>query len=247
MQASSIGSTTPVTQQHASTRGFNDLDSEDFFALLIAQLQAQDPMKPTDNQQLLSQMSGIRQMEQSSKLNTTLDSLAAEQRFGSTSGLIGHYIAGTVKDSAGQPQQIQGLVIGVRFEQGNAILELHNGKSIPAEAVEQVTLVENLPPDILAQLQHDLEELGIGGGTDTTGGTGTTGGTDPTDGGDTGDGGGDAGGKTIPGASKTKFHTPGNLDWGATPRATEKAQRLSLVETLMRPRFSSADDFDDRD
>lgn len=167
MQTSAITPGNTVTAQRATSRGFNDLDGEDFFALLIAQLQGQDPLKPTDNQQLLNQMSSIRQMEQSAKLNSTLDSLASEQRFGAVSGLIGHYIAGTVQDSAGQPTEIQGLVIGVRFEAGRGILELHNGKSIPAESVEQVTLVENLPADILAQLQEELAQSGLGGTPDS--------------------------------------------------------------------------------
>lgn len=156
MEASTIGSSTFIPTQRATTRGFDDLKGEDFFALMIAQLQAQDPMKPTDNQQLLNQMSSIRQMEQSENLTATLSALASEQRFGATSGLIGHYVAGRVTDNAGNATELQGLVIGVRFERGNAILELHNGRSLPASKVEQVTLVENLPPDILAQLQQEL-------------------------------------------------------------------------------------------
>ena len=54
-----------------TTKNFNNLNSEDFFGLLIAQLQNQDPLKPTDNQTLLNQISSIRQMEQSSTLTKT--------------------------------------------------------------------------------------------------------------------------------------------------------------------------------
>jgi len=149
--------TTTVSSSQTTTRGLNDLASEDFFRLLITELQSQDPMNPTDNKALMQEISTIRTMEQTSTLNTTLKTLASEQRFGSTAGLIGHYIAGTVQDSAGNNYEIQGLVIGVRFDKGgNAILELHNGKSLPAADVEQVTLVENLPADILAQLEAEL-------------------------------------------------------------------------------------------
>lgn len=158
MQTSMIGASTPVTsQQQATSRGFSDLGSEDFFRLLITELQSQDPMKPTDNQQLMDQLSSIRQMEQSVTLNKTLQALAAEQRFGATSGLIGHYVTGTVTDNAGQSHELSGVVIGVRFDkQGQAILELHNGSSLPASKVEQVTLVENLPADVRAQLAQEL-------------------------------------------------------------------------------------------
>lgn len=150
-----------VAARRATSVGFDDLSSEDFFALLIAELQSQDPLDPQDNQQLLSQMSSIRQMEQNATLTATLEALAGEQRFGSTAGLIGHYVLGTVTDQAGQPIDVDGVVIGVRFERdGEAILELHNGRSLPAAKVREVTLVENLPPDLLARLEAELEALG---------------------------------------------------------------------------------------
>lgn len=146
-----------TSSPQATTRRFQDMGSEEYFSLLIAELQSQDPMNPTDNQQLLNQMSSIQQMELSTTLNETLMSLAVEQRFGATSSLIGHYISGTVTNKAGDSFEIQGVVIGVRFEpDGEAILELHNGESLPAAKVDQVTLVENLPPEILEQLQAEM-------------------------------------------------------------------------------------------
>ncbi len=164
MEPSTIGSANSVvTTQRPTTQGFDDLSSEDFFALLIAEMQSQDPLDPADNQQLLSQMSNIRQMEQNATLTETLETLAGEQRFGATAGLIGNYIAGTVTDQAGLPTEVQGVVIGVRFEKdGGAILELHNGRSLPADKVEQVTLVENLPTEILEQLEAELAAAGAG-------------------------------------------------------------------------------------
>lgn len=226
MQASAINSSNSVLGvQKPSTHGFNDLSGEDFFSLLIAQLQSQDPLKPTDNQQLLSQISGIRQMEQSSKLNSTLDSLASQQQFGSVSGLIGHYIAGSVKDSAGNSQEIQGLVIGCRFENGRGILELHNGKSIPAENVEQVTLVDNLPPDILAQLQQELGQTGASGG------TGATTGTPP------------ANARPI-GLGTNVFHTGSDLHWGQTAGTSNNA-RAALINSLIQSRTPNGIDVDD--
>jgi len=164
MEPSTVASVnSAVAAQRATTSGFDDLSSEDFFALLIAELQAQDPLDPKDNEQLLSQISSIRQMEQNATLTETLKALAGEQRFGATAGLIGNYIAGTVTDQAGLRTELQGVVIGVRFEgDGRAILELHNGHSLPAEKVEQITLVENLPTEILEQLEAELAAAGAG-------------------------------------------------------------------------------------
>jgi flagellar basal-body rod modification protein FlgD len=167
------GTTNAVTTQTTTTRGFNDMNGEDFVALLIAELQAQDPLKPADNKEIVAQMANIRQMEQSETLNSTLNSLAAEQRFGSTAGLIGQYVSGTVTDQSGKEYQIEGVVTGVRYEKGNAILELHNGMALPAEKVDQVTLVENLPADTLAQLQQELNAAGSGSTAATGDGTNT--------------------------------------------------------------------------
>lgn len=156
MDVAGAATTSGVTPT-PTTKRFDDLKNEDFFALLIAELQSQDPLNPTDNQQLFSQMSQIRQIDQSVTLNKTLDALASEQRFGATSGLIGHYVSGSITSDAGDTVEVQGLVIGVRFEpDGRAILELHDGNSIPANKVDQVTLLENLPPDVLEQLQTEI-------------------------------------------------------------------------------------------
>jgi flagellar basal-body rod modification protein FlgD len=159
MSTSAINANHSLTQvKPPTTRGFTDLDSEDFFGLLIAQLQNQDPLKPTDNQQLLQQMSSIRQMEQSTTLNKTLTSLAGEQRFGATAGLIGHYVSGTVKDSGGNSIDVEGVVTGVQFNKsGEAILELHNGNHLPASSVDLVTLVENLPQDVIDRIHSEMQ------------------------------------------------------------------------------------------
>lgn len=155
MTTQSINSISPPTTSTSAptTKSFNDMSSEDFFGLLIAQLQSQDPLKPTDNQTLMTQMSTIKQMQTSSQLNNTLTTLASSQRFGSTSALIGQYVAGTVTDNAGNPTTVQGVVAGVHFDnKGNAILELHNGINLPADKVTDVTVVQNLPPDLQQQI-----------------------------------------------------------------------------------------------
>lgn len=152
-----VSTASAATIRPTTTKNFNDLQSEDFFGLLIAQLQSQDPLKPTDNQTLLNQMSSIRQMEQSTTLTKTLSSLAAEQRFGSTAGLIGQFVEGAVKDSGGNSVAINGVVTSVRYEDdGSAILELHNGRELPAEKVDFVTLVENLPADLRQRILTEM-------------------------------------------------------------------------------------------
>lgn len=174
---------TTLATQSATSLGFADFKSEDFLALMIQELKSQDPLDPQDTGQLLQQLSSIRQIEQSTLSNNTLESLAQalqafnSARFADPNSLIGSYIAGTVTGPTGETTELQGVVVGVRFEgNGETIFELHNGTSLPAERVEQITLVENLPPEILQQLQEELDAAASGGivpptqdETDTTG------------------------------------------------------------------------------
>ena len=91
-----------------------------------------------------------------SQVLLALTALAAEQRFGATAGLIGHFVSGTVTDSGGNEIEVYGVVTGVQFNRnGEAVLELHNGQSLPASKVDMVTLVENLPDDVLEQIRAE--------------------------------------------------------------------------------------------
>lgn len=188
-----------IASQNATTRGFDSISTEDFFALMVEELRSQDPLDPKDNQQLLQQLSNIQQLEQSSTLTKTLEALTNEQRFGSTANLIGNYVLGTVTDSGGLRTDIDGLVVGVTFEgDGNAILNLHDGSAIPAKNIREVTLVENLPPDILAELEAELEQIAGGGTVVPDAGSGDeTGTTDDTDTSTDGDDAADAAAKAI--------------------------------------------------
>lgn len=196
MDTTSIAAQTnsALAAQNATTRGFDEISTEDFFALMVEELRSQDPLDPKDNQQLLQQMSTIQQLEQSSTLTKTLEALTNEQRFGSTANLIGNYVLGTVTDSGGIPTDIDGLVVGVSFEgNGNAVLNLHDGRAIPAKNIREVTLVENLPPEILAELEAELEQIANNNAPPPAEGETD----DTTEGSTEGDAGDDAAGKAI--------------------------------------------------
>lgn len=113
------------------------LGSDDFFQLLIAQLTNQDPLEPSSNQDLLNQISSIRDIELSTNLSNSLSALSGQQRFASAASLIGKYVSGDAgEDGAGA---ISGLVQSVRFDaDGSAILQLEDGQEIPLESVSTV-------------------------------------------------------------------------------------------------------------
>ena len=136
----------PSNSSSSGTTAKNSVNAQDFYKLLITQLQSQDPMKPADNQAILQQVSMIKQLESSDQLSKTLGGMSADQRLGSTSALIGKYVTGTPDTAGGDSTPVEGLVVAVSYSSdGQAMLELHNGQRLPADRVQAVTLVENLP------------------------------------------------------------------------------------------------------
>ena len=96
-----------------------------------------------DNQELLGQVSQIRDMEMSMNLTATLETLTDQQRYAGVASLIGKLVSGVVAGASGEAETISGVVTGVRFtERGRAILELDTGESLPLEKLTNVTTVE---------------------------------------------------------------------------------------------------------
>lgn len=85
---SSSGSSAP---QPAGTKdnSLQGLELDDFFQLMISELQNQDPLNPLDNNQFLQQIAAIREVGATTKLTDTLDSLVLGQNLNSASALIG--------------------------------------------------------------------------------------------------------------------------------------------------------------
>jgi flagellar basal-body rod modification protein FlgD len=80
------------TQKVRNVQSMDDLSSSDFLQLMITQLQQQDPLNPMDNNQMVQQISSIRQLGATTKLTSTLDSVQAGQNIATASSLIGKTI-----------------------------------------------------------------------------------------------------------------------------------------------------------
>ena len=72
---------------------------QDFMKILLTQLQYQDPLKPMDNQQFMSQIAQFTTLEQSQQLNDKIDRLLSIQAATQSIGLIGKTV--DVNGSAG--------------------------------------------------------------------------------------------------------------------------------------------------
>lgn len=137
MAVDGVSSTNGAAGALAGGDATQGLGGDDFFKLLIAQLINQDPLEPTSNQDLLNQISSIRDIELSTNLSNSLGALSGQQRFASAASLIGKFVSGTESDDNGLP--INGIVQSVRFDgDGKAVLQLEDGQELPLESVGSV-------------------------------------------------------------------------------------------------------------
>jgi flagellar basal-body rod modification protein FlgD len=92
--------------QNSASKSLNELDSNDFLKLLIAELKNQDPMAPSDSVQMLQQISQIRQITSNDSMISTLDSVRMGQEVATAGQMVGKKIIAL----NAQKEEIEGLV-----------------------------------------------------------------------------------------------------------------------------------------
>jgi flagellar basal-body rod modification protein FlgD len=113
-------STTPATIDSDKV-GFAGLTADSFLKLLIAQLQNQDPTNPLDSDQLLSQISEMRNLQASLELESALESLTLSQQLAGSTAFIGKTVMALRGD---EQEEIQGVVERVQMRDGKALLSV---------------------------------------------------------------------------------------------------------------------------
>jgi flagellar basal-body rod modification protein FlgD len=117
-----------------TTNGLSGLTQSDFLQLLVAQLQNQDPLQPTDNSQLVQQMSQFTTLSATLQLTSNFSSLLTLQGLTQGSSLIGK----TITYSTGNPPAShQGRVDSVAFQNGNVQLVV-NGTNVNLNQIQSV-------------------------------------------------------------------------------------------------------------
>ncbi len=156
METTSVTSKQSATATNSSATGTSSLSGEDFFKLLIAELTNQDPLEPTSNQDLLNQISSIRDIELSTSLSESLGALTEQQRFSSVSSLIGQFVmADDVGDGTGP---VAGVVSAVRFDAaGKATLELSDGTSLSVDQVDSVMTPQGAAENLIGSYVTALD------------------------------------------------------------------------------------------
>lgn len=125
----------PVPASSSSSAGdWNSIKPDDFLKMLITELQNQDPTNPTDNSQILQQISEIRNIQATSDLTSTLNAVQLEQTFSAGSQLVGKSVQGLADDGS----TVSGTVDSVTFNNGAATLNVGQ-QTLQLTNVQQVS------------------------------------------------------------------------------------------------------------
>ncbi len=108
----------------ATVNGFNsipgqrapkqEMDSEVFMSLLVAQLRHQDPSSPMDTNQMISQTTELATMEKLTSMDATSTENFALQMRTSAAALIGQLVSWTDKEGSAH----SGIATSVSFAEG---------------------------------------------------------------------------------------------------------------------------------
>ncbi len=119
-------STTSQSNETTSASASAPVDYNAFLRLLIAQIKHQDPTKPMDSAQLMSQLASFSNVEQSIKINQKLDSLMTSTALSQIESLVGRTVISS-------DATVAGTVMAVRVISGGTVAILENGTEIPLE------------------------------------------------------------------------------------------------------------------
>ena len=117
------GTTAGAASPPNSQSGTETLDYNDFLKLLLAQMQNQDPLKPMDSTEYVSQLATFSNVEQALKQNAKLDQLLITSNIAQANGVVGKTI--TSPDGS-----ITGQVISVKIDAQGATAQLTDGRTL---------------------------------------------------------------------------------------------------------------------
>ncbi|KUR69896.1 flagellar hook capping protein [Novosphingobium fuchskuhlense] len=129
-QSSSTGAASPTTQSTA-TNAFG-LSFESLLKIILTQLTYQDPLKPVDNFEFVSQLAQFSQIQQGQTMNDRLQSLVSAQSTLQASGLLGKTI-----DIPSGNAVISGTVTAVTLQNGDPLLTI---KTKDGQTIGQLSL-----------------------------------------------------------------------------------------------------------
>ena len=136
--ASASSSNFPDPATPARITGKQSLDVNDFLKLLTVQFTSQDPMKPMEDTQFISQMTTFTSLEQMQTLSKDFAAFSKTQGISAASTYLGKQV--TVTDASASSGAVSGVVSGVSVDASDGPQLTVNGRSYPLSSVRSVAL-----------------------------------------------------------------------------------------------------------
>jgi flagellar basal-body rod modification protein FlgD len=138
-----VGPIDPQTQQppangsEAATNAFG-LSFDALLKIILTQLTYQDPLKPMDNFEFVSQLAQFSQIQQAQTMNDRLEALVSAQATNQATGLLGREV-----DLPAGSATLSGKVTAVSFQSGapTVTIETSDGRTISGLAIGSITQV----------------------------------------------------------------------------------------------------------
>jgi flagellar basal-body rod modification protein FlgD len=109
------------------------MGKDDFMQLLVAQLKNQDPMKPMDDKEFITQLAQFSSLEASQKLTEQMEELTGSQMITQAATLLGKNV--TAKLTTGEVET--GPITQVKMQDGKPVAVV-NGKDIDTSLITQI-------------------------------------------------------------------------------------------------------------
>jgi flagellar basal-body rod modification protein FlgD len=122
----------------ASSAAFG-LDFQSMLKIILTQLTYQDPLKPLDNFEFVSQLGQFAQLQQSQTLNDSITSLLQSQAAAQATGLLGKTVDLTQSDNT----TVSGTVSAVSFATGTPeiTIQTSDGQTIANLSLANISQV----------------------------------------------------------------------------------------------------------
>jgi flagellar basal-body rod modification protein FlgD len=152
-QISQAATTSFTAQESAAQAGgssdaYSDIDIDEFLALMIAELQNQDPLDPMDNSEMVQQIGQIREIGATDQLTKTLTDLSSSQELVTASSLIGQQVTGLALDGSPVDGIIDRITVETDPEKNERSIKVHvGGKTMNIKNIREIQTGQTLPVD----------------------------------------------------------------------------------------------------
>lgn len=123
----------------ATTNSASGLNMQDFLQVLLTQLTYQNPLKPVDNDQFMSQLAQFTTLGQTQQMNSSLQMLLNNQSSLQSVGLIGRTV--TVTSASGDTVG-EVVALSLSGDSPQLTITTATGQTLSSIGLDQITAVQ---------------------------------------------------------------------------------------------------------